>query len=203
MAFRSPSTPSARRNARPVACTKLWVMRGALGRLVMMGALVGLGTPLECCSEGGSFWSDLDDPARTPPRAGSHAASQLPCLSRRRRCMVPHLCPAASFSGAGSCVMPTLGPASSSSATSSVGRRQVRVPACPPAGWLRGLRRRTQASPQHALPPPLSRACGLRVLATYCGLAAHGTGYAALSCLVRGVSTWRHAHRKKWAKLKN
>ena len=64
MAFRSPSTPSARRNARPVACTKLWVMRGALGRLVMMGALVGLGTPLECCSEGDSFWSDLDDPRR-------------------------------------------------------------------------------------------------------------------------------------------
>jgi hypothetical protein len=64
MAFRSPSTPSARRNARPVACTKLWVTRGALGRLVMMGALVGLGTPLECCSEGDSFWSDLDDPRR-------------------------------------------------------------------------------------------------------------------------------------------
>ena len=37
---------------------------------------MGLGTPLECCSEGDSFWSDLDDPARTPPRAGSHAASQ-------------------------------------------------------------------------------------------------------------------------------
>ena len=53
-------------------------MRGALGRLVMMGALVGLGTPLECCSEGDSFWSDLDDPARTPSGAGSHAASQLP-----------------------------------------------------------------------------------------------------------------------------
>ena len=88
MAFRSPSTPSARRNARPVACTKLWVTRGALGRLVMMGALVGLGTPLECCSEGGSFWSDLDDPARTPSGAGSHSASQL-----------PRLCPAQAMQG--------------------------------------------------------------------------------------------------------
>ena len=86
---------------------------------------------------------------------------------------------------------------------------EVRVPARPPAGWLRGLRRRPQASPQHALPPPLSRACGLRVLATYCGLAAHGTGCAALSCLVRGVSTWEcqqknyFRNNKKWAKWSN
>ena len=78
-----------------------------LRRLVTMGVLVQLGMSLECCSEGASFWDDLEDPARTPARAGSHAASQLPCLSRRRRCIVPHLCPAASFSGAGSCVMPT------------------------------------------------------------------------------------------------
>ena len=182
MAFRSPSTPSARRNARPVACTKLWVTRGALGRLVMMGALVGLGTPLECCSEGDSFWSDLDDPARTPSGAGSHAASQLPCLSRRRRCMVPHLCPAASFSGAGSCVMPTLGSASSSSATSSVGRRQVRVPARPPAGWLRGLRRRPQASPAACPAPALES----RVWAACAGhlLWARGARYGMRSAFV-------------------
>lgn len=59
-----------------------------------MGVLVQLGLSLECCSEGASFWDDLEDPARTPARTGSHAASQLPCLSRCRRCMVPHLCPA-------------------------------------------------------------------------------------------------------------
>ena len=42
-------------------------------------------------------------------------------------------------------------------------------PSPPPADWLRGLRRRgPKRAPQHALPPPLSRACGLRVLATYC-----------------------------------
>ena len=54
-----------------------------LRRLVTMGVLVQLGMSLECCSEGSSFWDDPEDPARTPARAGSHAASQLPCLSRR------------------------------------------------------------------------------------------------------------------------
>ena len=54
-----------------------------LRRLVTMGVLSQLGMSLECCSEGSSFWDDPEDPARTPARAGSHAASQLPCLSRR------------------------------------------------------------------------------------------------------------------------
>ena len=79
-------------------------------------------------------------------------------------------------------------------------------PSLPPCRLVERLETEDPSEPaatQHALPPPLSRACGLRVLATYCGLAAHGTGCAALSCLVRGVSTWRHAHRKKWAKLRS
>ena len=45
--------------------------------------------------------------ARASPRRFARclpAALPVPA----QRCMVPHLCPAASFSGAGSCVMPTL-----------------------------------------------------------------------------------------------
>ena len=101
-----------------------------LRRLVTMGVLSQLGMSLECCSEGSSFWDDPEDPARTPARAGSHAASQLPCLSRRSdgdspvpRCLV--------FRRRLMRHADTLGPASSYSATSSVGRRQVRVAARP------------------------------------------------------------------------
>ena len=32
-----------------------------------VGVLVRLGASLECCSEGASFWDDLDDPVRTTP----------------------------------------------------------------------------------------------------------------------------------------
>lgn len=84
-----------RASERSLRC--VWQAMGhaeRLRRLVTMGVLVQLGLSLECCSEGASFWDDLEDPARTPARTGSHAASQLPCLSRCRRCMVPHLCPA-------------------------------------------------------------------------------------------------------------
>ena len=35
--------------------------------LVAVGVLVRLGASLECCSEGASFWDDLDDPVRTIP----------------------------------------------------------------------------------------------------------------------------------------
>ena len=35
--------------------------------LVAVGVLVRLGASLECCSEGASFWDDLDDPVRTTP----------------------------------------------------------------------------------------------------------------------------------------
>ena len=42
-------------------------MRSALSWLVAVGVLVRLGTSLECCSEGASFWDDLDDPVRTTP----------------------------------------------------------------------------------------------------------------------------------------
>ena len=55
-------------------------MRSALSWLVAAGVLVRLGASLECCSEGASFWDDLEDPARTPAGAGSHAESKLPRL---------------------------------------------------------------------------------------------------------------------------
>ena len=55
-------------------------MRSALSWLVAVGVLVRLGASLECCSEGASFWDDLDDPARTPSGARAHAASRLPRL---------------------------------------------------------------------------------------------------------------------------
>ena len=55
-------------------------MRSASRLLVTIGVLVRLGASLECCSEGASFWDDLDDPARTPAGAGSHAESKLPRL---------------------------------------------------------------------------------------------------------------------------
>ena len=64
-------------------------MRSALSWLVAVGVLVRLGASLECCSEGASFWDDLDDPARTPAGGGSHAASKL-----------PRLCPAQAMLGA-------------------------------------------------------------------------------------------------------
>ena len=64
-------------------------MRSALSWLVAAGVLVRLGASLECCSEGASFWDDLDDPARTPAGGGSHAASKL-----------PRLCPAQAMPGA-------------------------------------------------------------------------------------------------------
>jgi len=64
-------------------------MRSALSWLVAVGVLVRLGASLECCSEGASFWDDLDDPARTPAGGGSHAASKL-----------PRLCPAQAMPGA-------------------------------------------------------------------------------------------------------
>ena len=73
-----------RASERSLRC--VWQAMGhaeRLRRLVTMGVLVQLGMSLECCSEGSSFWDDPEDPARTPARAGSHAASQLPCLSRR------------------------------------------------------------------------------------------------------------------------
>ena len=174
-----------------------------LRRLVTMGVLVQLGMSLECCSEGASFWDDLEDPARTPARAGSHAASQLPCLSRRRRCWCLTCAPLPRF------------PAQAHASCRHLGARIFLFgnlfrrppagasPSPPPAGWLRGLRRRPKRAPQHALPPPLSRACGLRVLATYCGLAAHGTGCAALSCLVRGGEHLATCPQKKWVNLRN
>ena len=64
-------------------------MRSALSWLVAVGVLVRLGASLECCSEGASFWDDLDDRARTPAGAGSHAESKL-----------PRLCPAQAMLGA-------------------------------------------------------------------------------------------------------
>ena len=42
-------------------------MRSALSWLVTVGVLVRLGASLECCSEGPSFWDDLDGPVRTTP----------------------------------------------------------------------------------------------------------------------------------------
>ena len=42
-------------------------MRSASRLLVTIGVLVRLGASLECCSEGASFWDDLDDPVRTIP----------------------------------------------------------------------------------------------------------------------------------------
>ena len=64
-------------------------MRSALSWLVAAGVLVRLGASPECCSEGASFWDDLEDPARTPAGAGSHAESKL-----------PRLCPAHAMLGA-------------------------------------------------------------------------------------------------------
>ena len=40
------------------------LMRSASRLLVTIGVLVRLGASLECCSEGASFWDDLDDPVR-------------------------------------------------------------------------------------------------------------------------------------------
>ena len=67
MPFGSPSTTSERRRARSVAFGEPWGMRSALSWLVAVGVLVRLGASLECCSEGASFWDDLDDPVRTTP----------------------------------------------------------------------------------------------------------------------------------------
>ena len=67
MPFGSPSTTSERRRARSVAFGEPWGMRSALSWLVAAGVLVRLGASLECCSEGASFWDDLDDPVRTTP----------------------------------------------------------------------------------------------------------------------------------------
>ena len=67
MPFGSPSTTSERRRARSVAFGEPWGMRSALSWLVTVGVLVRLGASLECCSEGASFWDDLDDPVRTTP----------------------------------------------------------------------------------------------------------------------------------------
>ena len=189
---------------RSIRC--VWQAMGhaeRLRRLVTMGVLVQLGMSLECCSEGASFWDDLEDPARTPARAGSHAASQLPCLSRRRRCIVPHLCPAASFSGAGSCVMPTpWGPylPLRQPLPSAAGRCESQPAPC---RLVERLETEAPASPAACPAPALES----RVWAACAGhslwLAAHGTGCAALSCLVRGGEHLATCPQKKWANLRN
>ena len=102
-----------------------------------------------------------------------------------QRCMVPHLCPAASFSGAGSCVMPTLwGPhlPLRQPLPLAAGRCESQPAPC---RLVDESPKRAESEPRSLpCPRPLSRACGLHVQATYCGLAAHGTGCAELSCLL-------------------
>ena len=67
MAFGSPLNTSELRRARSAAFGEPRVTRSALSWLVTIGVLVRLGASLECCSEGASFWDELDDPVRTTP----------------------------------------------------------------------------------------------------------------------------------------
>ena len=77
-------------------------------------------------------------------------------------------------------------------------------PSPPPAGWLRGLRRRPQASPAACPAPALES----RVWAACAGrlLWARGARYGMRSAFVsrqRSEHLATCAHRKKWAKLRN